>query len=206
MVADGGRMSLTFDAATHTYRFNGVVVPSVTQALKAAGIIDYSMIPQDILRFAAQRGTAVHRACELYDLDTLDESTLDLEVGAYLKGYKAFLRDTGFQPARIEQRVYHPQHKYAGTLDRTGSLGGQLALVDFKTGVMLDGHRAQLAAYAMALPMPRRYRRFGLQLKADGSYKIHEFPMRDLALNFNVFLGALAVTKQQLKQQQEQAA
>lgn len=196
-------MSLTFDHASHTYRFNGDIVPSVTQCLKTGGVIDYSMIPQEVLQRAAIRGTAVHKACELFDLDTLDESTLDAEVGAYLKGYKAFLRDTGFQPARIEERIFHPQYKYAGTLDRTGTLKGQLALVDFKTGIMLDGHRAQLAAYAMALPMPRRYRRFGLQLTSEGTYKIHEFPIRDLSLDFNVFLGALAITKQQLKQQQE---
>jgi hypothetical protein len=199
-------VSLTFDATTHTYRFEGRVIPSVTQCLKTAGVIDYSMIPQDVLQRAAIRGTAVHKACELWDLDTLDESSLDAEVGAYLEGYKAFLRDTGFQPARIEERIFHPQYRYAGTLDRTGTLKGQLVLVDFKTGIMLDGHRAQLAAYSMALPMPRRYRRFGLQLTSEGGYKIHEFPIRDLALDFNVFLGALAVTKQQLKQQEGQAA
>lgn len=199
-------MSLTFDHATHTYRWHGRIVPSVTQCLKTAGIISYEMIPQDILQRAAIRGTAVHRACELHDLDTLDESTLDAEVGAYLEGYKAFLRDTGFQPARIEQRIFHEQHCYAGTLDRTGTIHGHLVVVDFKTGILLDGHRAQLAAYTMALPMPRRYRRFGLQLTSEGQYKVHEFPIRDLALDFNTFLGALAVTKQQLNQQEGQAA
>jgi len=195
-------MSLIFDAATHTYSFDGRIIPSVTQCLQAAGIIDFSMIPQVVLQRAAQRGTAVHRACELHDLGTLDDSTVDVEVGAYLDGYKCFLRDTGFQPARIEQRIYHATYQYAGTLDRTGTLKGQLALIDFKTGIMLDGHRAQLAAYTMALPMPRRYRRFGLQLTGEGGYKIHEFPIRDLALDFNIFLGALAVTKQQLTKQE----
>lgn len=198
-------MSLTFDHSTHTYRWHGRIVPSVTQALKAGGVIDYSMIPQDVLQRAAIRGTAVHRACELLDLDTLDESTIDAEIGAYLEGYKAFLRDTGFQPARIEQRVFHPQYIYAGTLDRTGTINGHLVVLDFKTGIMLDGHRAQLAAYTMALPMPRRYRRFGLQLTSEGSYRIHEFPIRDLALDFNVFLGALHLTHQQLKQEGQAA-
>lgn len=196
-------MSLTFSAADHTYRWNGDIVPSVTQCLKAAGVIDYSMIPQDVLQRASIRGTAVHLACQYFDEDRLDETTLDPEIANYLEGYKAFLLDTGFQPARIEERVYHPLHRYAGTLDRTGTLNGQLVLVDFKTGIMLEGHRAQLAAYAMALPMPRRYRRFGLQLTGERSYKIHEFPIRDLARDFNVFLGALAVTKQQMKAEQE---
>jgi hypothetical protein len=199
-------MSLTFESATHTYRWNGVIVPSVTQCLKTAGVIDYSMIPQDILQRAAIRGTAVHRACELFDLDTLDESTLDAEIGAYLEGYKAFLRDTGFQPARVERRIYHPEHQYAGTLDRTGSINGQFAVVDIKTGIMLDGHRAQLAAYTMALPMPRRYRRFGLQLTGDGGYRVHEFPMRDLTMDFNIFLGALRLTQQQFNQEKGNAA
>lgn len=196
---------LTFDAASHTYRWNGVIVPSVTQCLKTAGVIDYSMIPQDILQRAAIRGTAVHKACELWDLDTLDESTLDAEIGGYLEGWKAFIRDTGWSNARIEHRVYQPQHKYAGTFDRTGLLQGGLVCLDIKTGILLDGHRNQLAAYTMTQPMPRRYRRIALQLTKEGRYKIAEFKIGDLMGDFNKFLWALSETRQQLKQEGQAA-
>lgn len=199
-------MSLTFDHATHTYRFEGRVVPSVTQCLKVANILDYRHIPQDVLQRAAIRGTAVHKACELWDLDKLDESTLDAEIGAYLEGWKAFIRETGWANARIEQRVYQAKYRYAGTFDRTGILGGGLVCLDIKTGILLDGHRNQLAAYTMTQPMPRRYRRIALQLTKEGRYKIAEFKIGDLMGDFNKFLGALAETQKQLNQQEGQAA
>ena len=45
------------DAATHTYYADGQVVPGVTNTLKEAKIVDYSMIRQDVL----QAGTTFMR-------------------------------------------------------------------------------------------------------------------------------------------------
>lgn len=194
---------LTFEPLGHIYRWDGVIKPSVTTALKIGGIIDYSHIPQSVLQVAAVRGTAVHLATQLFDEDRLNESTLDALIGGYLEGWKAFLRDTGFQPGRIEERIYNTTYGYAGTFDRVGLFGSQIACVDIKSGILLDGHRNQLAAYTMAMPMPRRYRRMAVQLTKDGRYRMAEYPTVDLSGDFNKFLGALAKTKQQLKQQQE---
>jgi len=52
------RPRFEFFEELHEYRVDGVLVPSVTQALKETGMIDYSMIPQDVLQSAAKRGTA----------------------------------------------------------------------------------------------------------------------------------------------------
>ena len=45
------------DAATHTYYVDGQVVPGLTNTLKEAKIVDYSMVPQDVLQAAAWRCT-----------------------------------------------------------------------------------------------------------------------------------------------------
>lgn len=195
-------MSLTFDSATHTYRFEERVVPSVTQVLKASGIIDYSMIPQDVLQHKAALGTAVHKACELFDLDDLDESSLTEEVSLYLESYKRWLDHTGFQSASIERRVYHSSYQFAGTLDRTGIFpDGRRGLVDFKTGIILPGHKIQLAAYTMTQKDPFGFSRFTLQLQSDGSIAKEQGHHADTLIeHFDVFLSALNITNFKLNE------
>lgn len=192
---------LEFEASTHTYRVDGVIVPGVTSVLKTAGIIDYSMIPQDVLRTAAARGTAVHLALQFLDEGTLDRDSISEDLVGYISAYERFCADSGFTCAQIEQRVYHPGCQYAGTLDRTGVIGGGLAVLDFKTGLVLPGHALQLAAYTYALPMPRRFRRLALKLNGDGTYRVHEFPPFEFQRDVDLFLSALACHQWNLQQQ-----
>ena len=49
---------LTFDEATHTYRWDGVVVHFVTQVI--APVVDYSAVPREVLAKKAEFGKAVH--------------------------------------------------------------------------------------------------------------------------------------------------
>jgi len=130
---------LKFDEETHTYTVGGEVLPSVTQILKAARLIDYSMIPQPILQAAARRGRAVHQVLELLDNDLLDPaSEIDAEIAGYVGAAIQFYRDTQFEPHLVEFRNYHRTYRYAGTLDRTGIMAGrQRTIVDFKTGIIL---------------------------------------------------------------------
>jgi len=186
--------TLRFDPMPHQYWLepDGIELPSVTTALKSAGLIDYSMIPQDVLQNASARGTAVHMALQFLDEETLDLEALDFDLVGYVIAYQQFCQDTGFVPAMIEQRVWSPQWRYAGTLDRTGTMGADLACLDFKTGLVMPAHALQLAAYTMCLPDPRRFRRIALKLNGDGTYRVHEFPGKELRQDFDVFLAALA--------------
>jgi hypothetical protein len=187
--------SLVFEPIGHTYHLQpqGIELPSVTTVLKETRLIDYSMIPQDVLQNAARRGTAVHQALALLDEEALDEETVDPEIRGYIEAYLRFKRESGFEPALIEYRSWSPVHRYAGTLDRTGTIGNDNVLLDFKTGMVMAGHRLQLAAYQAFLPDPLRLRRIALQLKGDGTYRVHEFPDREYRRDLSIFLGALAV-------------
>lgn len=51
---------------THTYLVDGVIVPSITQILKIKFGKKYEGIDKDILKRAADKGTAVHEAIERY--------------------------------------------------------------------------------------------------------------------------------------------
>ncbi len=183
---------LEFDAATHTYRLDGELIPSVTTVLKSVGLVEYAMIPQEVLQAAAHRGTAVHTALEYLDREELDRSTVDPSIEGYVVAYERFVRDSNFIPLHIEHRVFHGNYRYAGTLDRTGYLGDSLTVLDFKTGLVLPGHAIQLAAYANCLVMPRRFRRIALQLSGDGTYRVHEYPLGTIQRDIDLFLAALA--------------
>ena len=151
-------MPLEFDSATHTYRLDGVVVPSVTEVLKVSGLYNHAGVLPDVLEAAGARGHVVHEMLAWYDQDDLDETTLDAKWAAYLNGWKAFRADTKFAPAAIEERcVSATQPHYAGTLDRTGTAEGvSLAVVDIKTGRAQGADVVQVAAYLGLLPAESR--------------------------------------------------
>lgn len=168
--------TLQFDPGPHVYRFGGQVVPSVTQILEAI-CDEFSRVDKATLALAQARGTAVHTATELHDLDLLDRDSLDPALAGYLESWIHFVSVYRFEPDLIEEQVCHPVYGYAGTLDRLGQLTWnrrrRTALIDIKSGVPMDVTGIQLAAYGMALKKwlysaPRPSIRLGVYLDADG--------------------------------------
>lgn len=186
---------LRFDAETHIYTWRGKRVPSVTQVLKDTGLID----DQWYTERSRQIGQAVHLATEYDDLRKLREETVSVLIRPYLEAWRKFRAETGFTPLPdgIEQRVYNQFAQYAGTLDRIGTVGGTEVLLDIKTGAPQSWHALQLAAYAMALPEPRRYRRARVQLKSDGTYRYTEFAPENFSVDYNIFQSARVVWQYQ---------
>lgn len=164
---------IEFNEATHTYWYDGLNVPGVSEIIEGAGLTDANA-KQHYTKFHADRGTAVHKACELLDKGILDESSLDPEIEGYVEAYKKFLKE--YEPGwvEIEKRGFNKQLFYAGTLDRAGFLTDSgAAVLDIKTGQKAKWHAIQLALYAMLLvenqtPNTNLY---GLYLKRDGSFK-----------------------------------
>lgn len=159
---------LTFDDATHTYRFDGQVVPGVTSIL--APLTGYGSVPARVLEAAAEFGKAVHKTCELDDLGELYEAALDPALAPYLNAWRQFSADHSVEWEQIERPVYHSTLRYAGTPDRYGLVKGRFAVVDIKsTAELYPAVGPQLAAYANALCLPHS-ERIAVQLKADGTY------------------------------------
>ncbi len=167
---------LSFDDATHTYRFEGRVVPGVTGVL--APLSNFDRVPPAVLAAASSFGSAVHLACELDDLGQLDEATLDPALLPYLQGWRAFSAEHEVRWVHIERQVYHPVMGYAGTLDRLGLVDGLMTVLDIKSSVQLyPSVGPQLAAYQAAADV-QTVQRMGVQLKPDGSYvaKVYSDP------------------------------
>lgn len=191
-------MSLTFDAATHTYYWCGVRVPSVTQVLEDVGIIDYSHIPDPIRRHALDRGSAVHLATRYSDEGDLAETTVSDEIRPYLRAWQNFRLQANFSPNYIERQYYQQRYRYAGTLDRVGyyllpEVTTAPVLLDIKAGEAPDWVRYQLAAYAAFYQNPAQFRRVAVELHKDATYRIFEFDCADHSRDLSVFLSALTV-------------
>jgi len=112
-ISDG----LLFDEEHHifTLETTGERLPSVTQVLAKEGLSpDYSRVDP----WYALRGKYAHKATQLHDNNTLDESTIDPEIMPYLEAYKQFRLEWGKEIIESETRLYHPIYRYAGILDR----------------------------------------------------------------------------------------
>ena len=179
-----------FDPATHIYRLDGVVVPSVTQVL--APLNSWENVPADILDRACDLGRAVHLATELDDLESLDENSLSSEVGGYLEAWRRFRRETGVKPLLIEHRTRHLVLRFAGTLDREGVYADELTVLEIKSGARVRAHGVQLAGYALArkaeLALSGYPQRRAVYLHDDSRYEAPKFTKTS---DYPTFIGLL---------------
>lgn len=191
---------LTFIKDRHEYRLDGSRIPHVTQVTDL--LSDYSGIPRDTLAAAADRGSAVHLATQYWDCGELDMESLPAEVAPYVDAWAKFRKETGFTPAAIEFRVLSSTYRYAGTLDRTGNFARladikptEPVLLDLKaTYKLMAAVGPQTAGYLQAwnetVPATRIKRRFAVQLRTDGTYRLEE--CKD-ATDWSVFMSGLVL-------------
>lgn len=168
------------------YRWDGAVVPSVTQVLDIFHSFDH--VDPMVLEAARNFGTHVHLATQLYDEGRLDEDALDPALVPYLNGWKKFLSESGFVITAIEEKVYHKRLRYAGTLDRRGLWRSSSWLLDIKSGAVPFTVGAQTAAYREAMDEKPK-RRLCVQLMPN-DYRISE--LKELS-DFALFQSALNV-------------
>lgn len=190
---------LTFQEDSHTYRWGGVVVPSVTQALTP--LYDFTMVDPEVLERKRLIGTAVHAAIDIsLSADGLDTASIDPAWAGYYRAWQKFVADTGVGEADIgngEEPMYHKKYGYAGKPDRNIFIDGEWAVIDYKTAV--DLHPAvglQLAAYREMINSntSKEQRliksRYALQLRKNGTYRLAKFEDKS---DWSAFLALLTV-------------
>lgn len=164
----------TYEGSTHTYKINDREVPSVTQILVEAGIINTRWYTE----WARHRGSTVHKVLEFLVKGTLDLNSVDDRIVGYIDAYNRFCEDTGFICDEVERRVWNMTAQYGGTLDQLGGTDKYRAIVDTKTGPLMDPTGLQLTGYAKAIydetgAYPERL--IGVQLNVDGSYRMRRY-------------------------------
>lgn len=191
--------TFTFDEQAHLYRdAEGLVVPSVTQAMKSSGLINFDHVPPAVLEHKRQLGTLVHKAAELWDKgENPEEYDIPEQVGEYLVGYMNFVNESGFRPDVIEARQLGEIHGmvYGMQPDRAGMLNDELHVVELKCGAA--SHPAwgvQLAAYCTGLyGRGTKVKRAAVQLgpQFPRGYKLHPY---DDHTDYQLWTCCLALT------------
>lgn len=120
---------IEFDEETHTYFVDGKQVPSVTTITGILSNIEYKDVDQEILKRAAAKGSAVHKAIEDYLL--WGEYELDIQYEPFMEQFKKALDKEKFVTTKTEFKLTNGE--ICGTLDNMSMLGDDLIIIDYKT-------------------------------------------------------------------------
>ncbi|MBI4085107.1 MAG: hypothetical protein HY432_01190 [Candidatus Liptonbacteria bacterium] len=107
---------------------------------------------QEITEKSAAEGTLVHEAAEAILLGQKPE--VDKIIEPAIKAFQKFIGEKNIQtsPEYVERQIFHPGHRYAGTIDVMALIDGKFGVLDIKTsqGIYRD-YNLQTAAYMGAL-------------------------------------------------------
>lgn len=178
---------LHFDEENHIYTVDGEVYPGVTSVIKP--LLSFGGTSEAILEYAANRGRAVHKACEIRNAGQQFAKPLDPVIVPYLDAWDKFLREKRVTITAAEQHLAHGTMRYAGTFDALGEIENDEWLLDIKavaklhpaTGVQLAGYEGLLG---------RKVRRAAVQLKPDGTYLFQEYRNKS---DWPVFVSCLTI-------------
>ena len=172
----------------HVYRVDGVEYPSVTQIIKAEGLMP-NYPDNGAGKFAMQRGTFVHEIVELYIEGALDVATIDPHLKPYFDAFVAWYTQFCVQTINsCEEKLFNPSLKYCGTSDLNIERAGATWLIDIKTGAPSTWHNIQLAGYALCYPVTSPVRAI-LYLQPDGKYKM--VAVRQIKQDDALFISAV---------------
>ena len=186
-------MVVTLRESDHTYHDEtGRVIPGVTSLLKP--LFGFEWINEQVLERKSKLGTAVHFATELHDKgEDLTEYDFHIDTIPYIDAYMTFMNEVKPTWDGIEELVVNQKLGYAGTLDRRGVMYDKPTLLDIKCVAQVSpGAFVQDSAYLEAVCPGNTldYKRFVLQLKPDGQYRLYE-PKSTHREDFGVFVSCL---------------
>jgi len=184
-------MDLQFDSSRHTYTLDGQILPSVTQVVRAVLPGQFQAEPHHL-----ERGTLVHELCQQFDENFLDWTAVPATVLGRVRAWQEFRSAAGLVPVLAEQPLASRTYRFAGTLDRLGSVPGVgLVVVDLKSTIE-PRVRLQLGAYSLLAcenGHGKPARAAAVELREDGSYRTLWLSPYELRLAEQQFLAALTV-------------
>lgn len=185
---------LTFDEGPHIYRWNDLIVPSVTQVIK--DLTSFDMIPATVLELARQKGVYVHKMVELWANNQLGERDDQPEwIRPAYDEFLKFAHDTGLKVVASERRVYHPVYGYAGTLDLRCTMRHKkgVGILDVKRSFLAgDAIGLQLAGYEGAENADKSQEkiewRAAIRIHENFSYRLEQYDDKN---DWQTFLACL---------------
>jgi hypothetical protein len=185
-------LTFHFDRSTHTYTDGlGVQLPSVTQLLRRAGLVDDTWYTQA----SRDRGRLVHQLTADLDLGVRELEEIERPWHGYVAAYQKACRALQ-QPSwnEIEVPRFHRELRFCGTPDRHGFIFGAASVLEIKSGADEPAHVFQTALQCLLvaedyhLP-PEALKRYTLYLQANGRFTVDEH------VNATDFSRARAIVK-----------
>lgn len=167
----------------------------ITKVLALGGVTDFGFVQENDLF----RGSEVHRIISLAAKGTLDRKTVPKEWRGYLAARDAFVRETGYVTLKTEQRVENKSLGVRGRIDDFGLLHGRRTLVEYKTGAIQPATALQLALGGHLLESACWFGRYAVQLRADGSYTVKNYPAMEWAADVATALACVRVAMWKMK-------
>lgn len=126
---------VTYEDETHTYKVDGVIVPSITQVIASENPDQFKNVAPETLIRACVLGTAMHKAIEDYEMVGIDDPN-NIE----LRNYKFLKKVYGFEHrySEIPILINYKGYWFAGRLDEIIAINGKLGINDFKRQSILD--------------------------------------------------------------------
>ncbi len=204
---NGKEYDLEYDDKAHSYKVEGVKVPSVTRVVDGCFPKDLThwalSIGQEeydkVINDALEVGNDTHQWIEDYiNYGHACEDTDGLwRCNHILKPVKAFLKwEEEYNPEWVdaERKVYCDKYKYAGTVDAVAKINGRVCVIDFKTSKKIyKPYHLQVTAYAQAIKRMDGLRRWplGVILRLDKETGKFEHKVFEPKHNFNTFKKCL---------------
>ena len=165
---------------THTYLYDGLMLPSVTQILGVKYKNDYASVPPAVLDNASKRGTAVHKAIENFNVSGYDDGS------EAVRNFKFLQKQYGFEvlDSELPIVIFKDDMPIAcGRLDMTMLMDGETGIADIKTVSTLNKEKI---AYQLNLYRIGLMQSYGVDAKflkiihlRDGIRKVIDSPVNE---------------------------
>mgnify|MGYP001181738806 FL=1 len=203
---NGKEYKLDYDEDAHSYKVDGVKVPSVTRIVDAC-------FPKNLTEWAVSVGEEEYRRVtdEALNIGNKTHEWIEKYIKLWLfRGYQtpktgdkffnsvsSFLEwEEKFKPEWLyeERKVYCDKYNYAGTVDAVAKINGRICVIDFKTSKKIyKPYHLQVTAYAQAIKRIDRLRQWplGIILRLDketGEFQQKVFEPKD---HFKTFIKCM---------------
>ena len=172
--------TLEYFDETHTYLYEGIMLPSVSQILGMKYKNEYASVTPAVLNNAAKRGTAVHKAIENYNNSGYDDGS------EAVRNFKFLQKQYGFEvlDSELPLVLFKDDMPIAcGRLDMTMLMDGETGIADIKTVSTLNKEKI---AYQLNLYRIGLMQSYGVDAKflkiihlRDGIRKVIDSPVNE---------------------------
>ena len=199
---NGREYDLDYDDKAHSYKVDGIKVPSVTRVVDGCfpkNLTDWALSVGEeeyhrVIEDALEIGNDAHKWIE--DYITFGHACNDPGHHVFnpIKAFLKWLEDVKPDWGDAERKIYCDRFKYAGTVDAVAKINGRVCVIDFKTSKKIyKPYHLQVTAYAQAIKRIDGLRQWplGMILRLDketGEYEQKVFEPKD---HFNVFKKCL---------------